>query len=316
MSRSAFITMSAWAANSPPRNCSAKSRWATSAPADAQTWRVVRARNKWQPNEDCARHPVPGTYPVVITGEAEWGGWRVPGAEYDLDPGKMEEQARLIASAPKLAAFAIVAGGLGAQVGRGHAQRAGRTGARGAGPAHRGQAQRLMTLHNAQWGSTRPWARSGVFPCHGCLWCWAASPLLTVIFFWPWVAHLSTALIGPPEDNMQDFWNSCPCRRGARSWRDFVFTRQMRFPEGTSLAYARLRLAASVCRGAAVEDFRQRSSPPWWRCTTSPCWPAFRWARRRCSIWRGICWAMFRAAISARRSPASSSPSIPGMWRR
>jgi hypothetical protein len=66
----------------------------------------VRARNKWQPAEDCARHPVPGTYPVVVTGEAEWGGWRVPGAEYDLDPAKTEEQARLIASAPKLAAFA------------------------------------------------------------------------------------------------------------------------------------------------------------------------------------------------------------------
>jgi hypothetical protein len=69
-------------------------------------WRVVRARNKWQPSEDCARHPIPGTYPVVITGEAEWGGWRVPGAEYDLDPTKIERQARLIANAPRLAAFA------------------------------------------------------------------------------------------------------------------------------------------------------------------------------------------------------------------
>jgi hypothetical protein len=49
---------------------------------------------------------VPGTYPVVITGEAEWGGWRVPGAEYDLDPQKVEMQARLIASAPHLASFA------------------------------------------------------------------------------------------------------------------------------------------------------------------------------------------------------------------
>jgi hypothetical protein len=69
-------------------------------------WRVVRARNKWQPAEDCARHPVPGTYPVVITGEAEWGGWRVPGAEYDLDPDKIERQARMIANAPKLVRFA------------------------------------------------------------------------------------------------------------------------------------------------------------------------------------------------------------------
>src|SRR6266571_2585660 len=41
-----------------------------------------------------------------ITGEADWGGWRVPGAEYDLNPAKTEEQARLIASAPQLAAFA------------------------------------------------------------------------------------------------------------------------------------------------------------------------------------------------------------------
>jgi hypothetical protein len=71
-----------------------------------QTWRVIRARNKWQPTEDCSRHPVPGTYPVVITGEAEWGGWRVPGAEYDLDAAKIEQQARLIANAPKLAGFA------------------------------------------------------------------------------------------------------------------------------------------------------------------------------------------------------------------
>src|ERR1700733_14926877 len=73
---------------------------------DNESWRVVRARNKWQPAEDCARHPVPGTYPVVVTGEADWGGWRVPGAEYDLDPARMEEQARLIANAPRLASFA------------------------------------------------------------------------------------------------------------------------------------------------------------------------------------------------------------------
>src|SRR5690606_5773125 len=62
-----------------------------------EKWRVVRARNKWQPTEDCSRHPVPGTYPVVVTGDAEWGGWRVPGAEYDLDPLKIERHARLIA---------------------------------------------------------------------------------------------------------------------------------------------------------------------------------------------------------------------------
>ena len=69
-------------------------------------WRVVRARNKWQAADDCAAHPLPGTFPVVATGATEWGGWRVPGAEYEQNPGKVEQEARLIASAPELAAFA------------------------------------------------------------------------------------------------------------------------------------------------------------------------------------------------------------------
>src|SRR5690348_8275397 len=71
-----------------------------------EAWRVVRARNKWQSADDCTTHPFPGTHPVVMTGETDWGGWRVPGAEYDLDPSKAEHQARLIASAPRLAAIA------------------------------------------------------------------------------------------------------------------------------------------------------------------------------------------------------------------
>jgi hypothetical protein len=75
-------------------------------PRASESWRVARARNKWQPAEDCARHPMPGTYPIVITGQADWGGWRVPGAEYDLDPLRIERQARLIASAPQFEAFA------------------------------------------------------------------------------------------------------------------------------------------------------------------------------------------------------------------
>ena len=79
---------------------------AETAVGTSESWRVIRARNKWQPAEDCARHPVPGTYPIVITGQADWGGWRVPGAEYDLDPGRVERQARLIASAPQFEIFA------------------------------------------------------------------------------------------------------------------------------------------------------------------------------------------------------------------
>ena len=69
-------------------------------------WRLLRARNKWQSPEDCPHHPYPGSYPVVVTDANDWGGWRVPGAEYDRDPAKIEAQARLIASAPRLLALA------------------------------------------------------------------------------------------------------------------------------------------------------------------------------------------------------------------
>ncbi|KRB48924.1 hypothetical protein [Phenylobacterium sp. Root700] len=72
----------------------------------APQWRLLRARNKWQAEEDSAHHPYPGTYPVVVTDAADWGGWRVPGAEYDRDPHKIEFQARLITSAPHLLALA------------------------------------------------------------------------------------------------------------------------------------------------------------------------------------------------------------------
>jgi hypothetical protein len=66
------------------------------------SWRILRARNKWQEPQDCAHHPFPGTFPVVVTDSNDWGGWRVPAAEYDRDPHKVEFQARLIACAPKL----------------------------------------------------------------------------------------------------------------------------------------------------------------------------------------------------------------------
>ena len=69
-------------------------------------WRLLRARNKWQQDDECLHHPHPGTYPVVVTDSADWGGWRVPGAEYDRDPHRIEYQARLIAAAPALMALA------------------------------------------------------------------------------------------------------------------------------------------------------------------------------------------------------------------
>ena len=68
----------------------------------AESWRLVRARNKWQVTESAKHHPFPGTFPVVVTDEHDWGGWRVPGSEYDRDPQRIEFQARMIVAAPRL----------------------------------------------------------------------------------------------------------------------------------------------------------------------------------------------------------------------
>ena len=43
---------------------------------------------------------------MVVTDLGDWGGWRVPGAEYDRDPRLIEMQARMIVAAPKLRALA------------------------------------------------------------------------------------------------------------------------------------------------------------------------------------------------------------------
>jgi hypothetical protein len=38
----------------------------------------------------------------VTTDDKNWGGWRVPSAEYDRDPQRIEFQARIIEAAPRL----------------------------------------------------------------------------------------------------------------------------------------------------------------------------------------------------------------------
>jgi len=66
----------------------------------AGAWRVLRGQNRWKSAEQCGHHPFPGTHPTVVTSDRDWGGWRVPGAEYDLDPRRIEQQAQVIARAP------------------------------------------------------------------------------------------------------------------------------------------------------------------------------------------------------------------------
>jgi hypothetical protein len=58
----------------------------------------------------------------------------------------------------------------------------------------------------------------------------------TVLFFSEWWPTLSSALIGPPEDNMQDLWNSWYGAFADHS-DGFFHTRLIRYPEGTSLLY-------------------------------------------------------------------------------
>ncbi len=69
---------------------------------ETENWRVLRAVNRLSNDSRDPRHPCPGTYPVVVTDEKDWGGWRVPMAEYDREPERIEHQARVIANALRL----------------------------------------------------------------------------------------------------------------------------------------------------------------------------------------------------------------------
>lgn len=60
--------------------------------------------------------------------------------------------------------------------------------------------------------------------------------LATALIFWRWIAHPHAALIGPPEDNMNDFWNTWYAVV-AHTRAHFFTTNLLRFPEGTPLRY-------------------------------------------------------------------------------
>ena len=70
--------------------------------ASLDNWRVMREPNRWKDENQATDHPFPGTFPRVVTDEKDWGAWRVPSAEYDRDPLKIEFQARIIAASPQM----------------------------------------------------------------------------------------------------------------------------------------------------------------------------------------------------------------------
>jgi hypothetical protein len=93
----------AWVANSPRKSWKRNPSRYRSTPRTeglGGNWRVLRGHNRWKSAEQCGHHPHPGTHPMVVTTERDWGGWRVPGAEYDLDPYRIERQAEIIVRAP------------------------------------------------------------------------------------------------------------------------------------------------------------------------------------------------------------------------
>lgn len=68
---------------------------------ELEKWRILRAANRWRQGQDKTA-VANGTFPVVVTDEQDWGGWRVPMAEYERDPERIEQQARVIANALKM----------------------------------------------------------------------------------------------------------------------------------------------------------------------------------------------------------------------
>lgn len=67
-----------------------------------ERWRIDRKIIKWRVDTTTGMDPNPGTFPVIVTDDGDWGGWRVTGSEYDRDPQRIEHQARMIVHTPEL----------------------------------------------------------------------------------------------------------------------------------------------------------------------------------------------------------------------
>jgi len=81
---------------------SEQQRHARSFADDIEDWRVLRLRSHWEFDGAAPGDRRGGTYPVMVTDALDWGGWRVPKAEYDRDPDRIEYQARILANGLRL----------------------------------------------------------------------------------------------------------------------------------------------------------------------------------------------------------------------
>lgn len=69
-----------------------------------------------------------------------------------------------------------------------------------------------------------------------CLTVFLLFALITIFFFGPALPHLTQSLIGPPEDNLNDFWNSWYAAVAA-DHAHFFETNLVRYPDGTPLFF-------------------------------------------------------------------------------
>jgi hypothetical protein len=65
-------------------------------------WQIRRRTARWRAGAFGENGTNVGTYPMVVTDEGSWSGWRVSGREYDRDPERIEHEARMIANTPDL----------------------------------------------------------------------------------------------------------------------------------------------------------------------------------------------------------------------
>jgi hypothetical protein len=62
--------------------------------------------------------------------------------------------------------------------------------------------------------------------------------LLTIAFFYPILPHITSHLIGPPEDNMASLWRMWLTHQALLGKLDFLYTTRIFYPEGASLLFA------------------------------------------------------------------------------
>ncbi len=65
-------------------------------------WQLRRRAARWRGGFNGTPTSNLGTYPMVVTDEGAWNGWRVSGREYDRDPQRIEHEARMIVNTPDL----------------------------------------------------------------------------------------------------------------------------------------------------------------------------------------------------------------------